>query len=105
MDFPGRWADLLLGRERADAVGERSYRLGVQARNLRLDLAWIRAVLTGRHRHASLPSPPRHAAIGAMASLFDPRIGDDLFSLRDPGPGLAQFVAIARDSVRPTKAT
>lgn len=102
MDFPGRWADLLLARAPAAALPATTYRHGVRARNLRLELAWIRAVLTGRHRHAALPWPPRRAAIGAMASLFDPRIGDDLFSLGDPGPGLAQLVAIARDAVRPT---
>lgn len=102
MDFPGRWADLLLARAPAAAMPATTYRHGVKARNLRLELAWIRAVLTGRHRHAALPWPPRRAAIGAMASLFDPRIGDDLFSLGDPGPGLAQLVAIARDAVRPT---
>jgi hypothetical protein len=35
-----------------------------------------------------------------MASLLDPRIGDDLFTLTDPGPGMAQLVAIARDTMR-----
>ncbi len=105
MDFPGRWADLLLTGPSAGSERETTYRHGVKARNLRLELAWIRAVLTGRHRHAALPWPPRRAALGAMASLLDPRIGDDLFSLADPGPGLAQLVAIARDAVRPPKTT
>lgn len=103
MDFPGRWADLLLAGHGAEVTPDTGYRSGVRARNLRLELAWIRAVLTGRHRHAALPWPPRRAALGAAASLLDPRIGDDLFTLGDPGPGLAQLVGIARDAVRAPK--
>lgn len=104
MDFPGRWADLILTGPVAGSALDATYRHGVKARNLRLELAWIRAVLTGRHRHAALPWPPRRAALAAGVSLLDPRIGDDLFSLRDPGPGLAQLVSIARDAVRPATA-
>jgi hypothetical protein len=97
MDFPGRLADLLLdGPPPGEAPLATDYRIGVRARNLRLETAWIAAVLRGRRRHPYLPWPGRRAAIGAMASLIDPRIGDDLLSLSDPGPGLAQFVAIAR---------
>ncbi|MGZ9275846.1 MAG: carboxylate--amine ligase [Candidatus Limnocylindrales bacterium] len=101
MDFPGRWADLLLdGPPPDEAPLATGYRVGVRARNLRLELAWIGAVLTGRRRYPYLPWPSRRAAIGAVVSLFDPRIGDDLLSRSDPGPGLAQFVAIARHGLR-----
>jgi predicted ATP-grasp superfamily ATP-dependent carboligase len=98
MDFPGRWADLLLdGPPPADAAVSTDYRLGVRARNLRLDIAWMGAVLGGRRRHRYLPWPGRMAGVGALLSLADPRIADDHFRIADPGPGLAQVAAIARD--------
>lgn len=101
MDFPGRLADLLLdGSPPAGRPVATDYRRGVRARNLRLEIAWIGAVLSGRHRHAALPWPGRHAAVGALASLADPRIADDLMTWSDPGPGLAQIPTIARDSLR-----
>ncbi|MDP9483140.1 MAG: ATP-grasp domain-containing protein, partial [Chloroflexota bacterium] len=101
MDFPGRLADLLLdGPPAEDVPVATDYRRGVKARNLRLDLGWIGAVLSGRHRQRSLPWPGRLAALRAMASLADPRIADDLFTLSDPGPGLAQIATVARDSLR-----
>ena len=101
MDFPGRLADLLLdGPPPPDEPVASDYRRGVRARNLRLELAWIGAVLSGRRRQRALPWPGRGAAIGALASLVDPRIGDDLMTLSDPGPGLAQLGTIGRDLIR-----
>jgi hypothetical protein len=76
-----------------------TYRTGVRARNLRLEVSWIGSVATGRRRHPELPWPARSRAFGAMASLLDPRIGDDLLVRDDPAPGLAQLVAIARDAL------
>jgi hypothetical protein len=46
-------------------------------------------VLLGRRRYPYLPWPGRAAALGAMVSLLDPRIGDDHLTRDDPGPGLA----------------
>ncbi len=101
MDFPGRLADLLVdGPPPPAAAVATDYRRGVRARNLRLELAWIGAVISGRHRQRALPWPSRSAAIGAIASLLDPRIGDDLLTRSDPGPGLAQLGTIGRDLVR-----
>jgi predicted ATP-grasp superfamily ATP-dependent carboligase len=101
MDFPGRLADLLLdGPPSQDAPVAGDYRIGVRARNLRLDLAWIGSVLSERHRTRSLPYPPRAAAFRAMAGLLDPRVADDLFAWSDLGPGLAQIATIARDGIR-----
>lgn len=101
MDFPGRLADLLVdGPPPPDAPVATDYRRGVRARNLRLELAWIGAVLSGRHRQRALPWPGRRAAIGAITSLLDPRIGDDLLTRSDPGPGMAQLGTIGRDLVR-----
>jgi predicted ATP-grasp superfamily ATP-dependent carboligase len=100
MDFPGLLADLLLHSPGAGDGGVMTaYRRGLRARNLRLDVAWIKAVVAGRG-HGGWPSwPPRRAALGALASLLDPRIADDLLTWSDPGPGLAQLVTIARDGL------
>ncbi len=101
MDFPGRLADLLLeDRPAAPPPVATDYRRGVRSRNLRLELGWIGAVLVGRRRYPYLPWPGRSASLGAMASLLDPRIGDDLMSRSDPGPGVAQLGSIARDVLR-----
>lgn len=99
VDFPGRLADVLLDRRGSAEPVATGYRRGVRARNLRLEVAWIGAVLTGRHRHEGLPWPGRGAALGALGSLLDPRISDDLMTWSDPGPGLAQVVTIARDGL------
>jgi predicted ATP-grasp superfamily ATP-dependent carboligase len=107
MDFPARLAALLCdGRAAGDgqpAPVDTRYRRGVRARNLRLDLAWIGSVLSGRRRQRGMPWPPRRSAIGAIASLVDPRIRDDLMSWSDPAPGLAQLGIIARDALRGTR--
>ena len=100
MDFPGRLADLLLDGPPSTAEPVATdYRVGLRARNLRLDISWIGSVATARRRYPELPWPPRRAALGALASLLDPRIADDLFIRDDPGPGLAQIAAIARDAL------
>jgi hypothetical protein len=102
VDFPGRLADLLLDGAPAKGVTARDtgYRPGVRARNLRLDIAWIGSVLSGRRRQRGMPWPSRRQAVGAMVGLLDPRIGDDLMSWRDPAPGLAQLGTIVRDGLR-----
>jgi predicted ATP-grasp superfamily ATP-dependent carboligase len=101
MDFPAMLADLLMdGPPRADTPPATIYRTGVRARNLRLEVSWIGSVAAGRRRHPELPWPARSSAVGAMASLLDPRIGDDLLVRDDPAPGFAQVVAIARDALR-----
>lgn len=101
IDFPGEVAELFMGGERDTRTGPNStYRSGVRARNLRLDIAWIGSVLSGRRRQRGMPWPSRRKALGAMASLLDPRIGDDLMSWSDPRPGLAQLGTIMRDALR-----
>jgi predicted ATP-grasp superfamily ATP-dependent carboligase len=101
MDFPSLLVDALFGGTEA-AIGPVTtrYRRGVRGRNLRRDVGWIKAVATAQHRGRSQTWPPRRAALGALVSLADPRIADDLLSWSDPGPGLAQLVTIARDGFR-----
>lgn len=100
MDFPGRLADLLLeGAPPTATPMATNYRVGVRARNLRLEISWIGAVATGQRRYPELPWPRRRSAIGASLSLVDPRISDDLLVRDDPGPGFAQIAAIAREAV------
>ncbi|HET9085731.1 MAG TPA: ATP-grasp domain-containing protein [Candidatus Limnocylindrales bacterium] len=100
VDFPGRLADLLLDGTPGIGTADTEYRRGVRARNLRLDIAWIGSVLSGRRRQRGMPWPSRRQAVGAMVGLLDPRIGDDLMSWRDPAPGLAQLGTIVRDGLR-----
>ena len=100
VDFPGRLADLLLDGVPGNGTTDTEYRRGVRARNLRLDIAWIGSVLSGRRRQRGMPWPSRRQAVGAMVGLLDPRIGDDLMSWRDPAPGLAQLGTILRDGLR-----
>ena len=104
VDFPSRLADLLLDGAPSDATTatdtDTEYRRGVRARNLRLDIAWIGSVLTGRRRQRGMPWPSRRQAVGAMVGLLDPRIADDLMSWTDPAPGLAQLGTIVRDGLR-----
>jgi hypothetical protein len=101
MDFPGRLADLLVdGPPPEGQPVVTDYRRGVRARNLRLDVGWIGAVLLGRRRYPFLPWPGRAAALGAALSLLDPRIKDDHLSTSDPGPGLALLASIPGDGLR-----
>ena len=98
MDFPGRLADLLLAaRQRTTAGRDRlpARRHGPQP-----------ASGPGLDRGGAARAPPAalaalaraRAGIGALASLADPRIADDLLTRSDLGPGLAQIVTIAPDA-------
>jgi predicted ATP-grasp superfamily ATP-dependent carboligase len=100
MDFPNRLAELLLDGPPAPSTPPvTDYRVGVRARNLRLDVAWIAAVARGRRRYPELPFPNRIRAVDAALGLLDPRIGDDLIARDDMGPGLAQFAAIVAEVI------
>ena len=101
MDFPARLADLLLdGPPPPGTPVATDYAIGIRARNLPLDLSWIGSVALGRRRYPELPFPPRRAALRAVSSLFDVRIGDDLLARDDPAPGVAQLTAIATGIAR-----
>ena len=101
MDFPARLAELLLdGPPPPETPVASDYAIGIRARNLRLDLSWIGSVALGRRRYPELPFPPRRSALGAVGSLIDPRIGDDVLARDDPAPGLAQLAGIATGIAR-----
>lgn len=96
VDFPRLLVRLLLDGEAAVPLQVRGeYRVGVRCRDLQRDLVWVGAVLAQRRRHPALPLPPRRAAVGALASLLDPRAKFDLWAWDDPLPGLAELPRIA----------
>jgi predicted ATP-grasp superfamily ATP-dependent carboligase len=100
IDFPAGLAELLMDGETGERRPAAGYRPGVRARNLRLDVAWIGSVLSGRRRQMGMPWPSRGQALRAMIGLLNPRIADDLMSWSDPTPGLAQLGTIVRDGLR-----
>ena len=96
MDFPARLADLYLsGPPSGDSV-DAKYSLGVRARNLELEIVWIGSVVSRGRRYPFLPTPGRREGLRAALGLFDPRITNDILSLDDPRPGVAELGKIAR---------
>lgn len=97
MDFPSRLADLYLGDAHAyNGAPNTSYTVGVKARNLELDAAWIASVLYGKRDYPFFPMPGRGQAVKAVLELFNPRYKYDVQSFSDPQPGLAQIPKIVR---------
>jgi len=97
MDFPARLAQMwLFGPPRGKSTPETSYKIGVRARNLELDLVWIASVLIGRRRYPFLHAPGRLRALAALAGLLSPRCKFDIISLEDPRPGAAELLKIVR---------
>jgi predicted ATP-grasp superfamily ATP-dependent carboligase len=99
MDFPARLVEmLLLGPDDEDdgKLPHSTYRVGVRAQNLELELKWIFSVLTRRSRTPFLPMPRWRESIAALAQLFHPAYKHDILSLRDPLPGLVELARIIR---------
>jgi predicted ATP-grasp superfamily ATP-dependent carboligase len=97
MDFPARLVEmLLLGPDDDAEPPNSSYRVGVRAQNLELELAWIASVLTRRSRARFLPMPPRRECLAALVQLFHPSYKHDILSLHDPLPGLVELARIVR---------
>ena len=96
MDFPARMADLYLSGPPDDAAAPATtYRIGVRAHNLELEVVWIGSVLAGRRRQRSLPRPRRRDALAAAASLVSPSARYDILACDDPRPGAAEILKIA----------
>lgn len=75
------------------------YKLGVRSRNLRLEVLWAAAVLTGRAKHPILPPPERREAMRVLARLANPADGYDIMSWRDPAPALAEILQLVAKCV------
>jgi predicted ATP-grasp superfamily ATP-dependent carboligase len=97
MDFPARLVEMLLiGPDDDTQLPCSTYRVGVRAQNLELELAWIASVLTRRTRIPFLPMPRRRESLQALLQLFHPAYKHDILSLRDPLPGLVELARIVR---------
>jgi predicted ATP-grasp superfamily ATP-dependent carboligase len=94
MDFPARWAELCLQGPPPEGPPETTYRLGVRARNMELELVWLASTLFGRRRYPFLPAPRRRQAAAMLAQLLHPGYKFDVLSLEDPSPALAKAFKI-----------
>ncbi len=95
VDFPGGLADLYLyGPPKNGAAPATRYAVGMRVRNLELDLVWIASVLRGKRRYPFLAMPSRWQALAALLELLHPAYKQDIFSLDDPWPGLAEMFKI-----------
>lgn len=97
IDFPALLADLYLSGSPREPVAPRlDYRVGLRARNLTLEVTWILATLSTKRRYPFLRAPSRTDGVLGILKLFDPRCRQDVQSLEDPAPGMAEFPEIAR---------
>lgn len=89
-DIPGLIAAVALGEVPVDddAPVDTSYRTGVRARNLDLELVWIASVLRGGLDRSLVAAPTRGDAVRAIGGLFRRGQGDDLLSRRDLRPAV-----------------
>jgi predicted ATP-grasp superfamily ATP-dependent carboligase len=98
VDFPTGLVELTAGGPAAVSPGHRgcgTYRVGVRSRNVRLEVLWALAALTGRARHPVLPGPRRRDGLAVLARLLLPADGYDILSWRDPAPGFAELLQLA----------
>jgi predicted ATP-grasp superfamily ATP-dependent carboligase len=100
VDFPAEYVRLLLGDHTEVAVEPSAYSLGTVARNLQLEIVWIASVLRGPASGAVDGWPPRRVALASILRLFSPRVGDDILSLRDPLPGVAEVLSLLAKLIR-----
>ena len=98
MDFPARLADLYLNPPPSPhAAGlDSEYVVGTRSRNLDLEMLWIASVLLGHRQYPFLPAPTRRQGLAAALRLASPVAEDDVLSLGDPRPGLAELGKVAR---------
>jgi predicted ATP-grasp superfamily ATP-dependent carboligase len=97
VDFPALLGSLYLTGPPGDGVPPQlTYRAGVRARNLALDVTWILTTLGRKRRFPFLPAPSRGQGVLGLLGLFHPRDRFDVQSLADPGPGLAEIPQIIR---------
>lgn len=101
VDFPADYVRMLTGGVGALAVEQHDHTIGTVARSLQLETVWIASVLRGPRRASAVhPWPRRRAALAAALRLFDPRVDDDIVSVRDPLASVAEVVATVRRVAR-----
>jgi predicted ATP-grasp superfamily ATP-dependent carboligase len=94
VDFPRLLAELYLeGPPPLEAGPQLTYRVGVRARNLDLDLIWIASALSGRQRYPFIDTPGRGEGLAGILGLIDPRCVVDNMSFDDPGVAMAEIPA------------
>lgn len=92
MDFPGKLVDLMLqGPPPPDEPVDTGYRIGVRARNLELDLAWLGSVLARRRRYPFLEIPSVSDGVRGLLDLANPTCRIDTVALDDPLPALSML--------------
>jgi predicted ATP-grasp superfamily ATP-dependent carboligase len=98
VDFPADYVGLLTRDGRVDEpMSPAAYSIGTVARNLQLEVLWIGSVLRGPRQPSAVHEwPKRRAAFSAILQLFSPRVGDDIVSLRDPLPAVAELLSISK---------
>ncbi|MCI0712813.1 MAG: ATP-grasp domain-containing protein [Chloroflexi bacterium] len=95
MDFPTHLAELYLSDSfSVPTEPDTQYRVGIRARNLRLDVVWLLSVLRGNRRHAYIKTPARSKLIPAIGGYFNPQYKTDVQSWDDPLPGLLELPRI-----------
>lgn len=101
VDFPTGLAELYLdGAPQQAGRPNTDYVIGVRARNLELDIAWIASVLLDKRPFPFLKSPTRKQGLAALLGLLNPSSKFDILSTDDPWPGLADIFKIIRKSGR-----
>jgi predicted ATP-grasp superfamily ATP-dependent carboligase len=97
VDFPVRLANLYLHGPPGDGITPQlTYRVGLRARNLALDITWILNTLGRRRRFPFLPAPSRGEGVAGLLSLLHPGDRFDVQCFSDPGPGFAEIPKIVR---------
>lgn len=98
MDFPAKLAELCTAGPPLAAVPiDQNYRVGIECRNLALELRWAAQAVRRPATPTGEPPGPRTDAIGVLTGLFNPRNNFDVQILADPLPGITDAVlAIAQ---------
>ncbi len=100
MDFPRALGDMLVPEAGSSLPTslDRSYQLGVECRNLELEMRWIAGALVSRAPTELIPAPPSLGEVARVAGgLFDPRNEFDVQTSHDLVPGVLDATgAVAR---------
>lgn len=94
-DFPAFLYDLVV-RGRRDFPNH--YRVGVRCRRLDSEVEWLASTLRSHEGSGALAVRPSRKRIPAdLVRMFDPRERWDVWSLKDPAPGVVEAGRLIRD--------